>query len=59
MSLSLKKRLVSSTIITESNNWDAFGSSFACTRNLSDPRKDPCGTPQLTYIRPVLLFLPL
>ena len=42
-----------------SNKRDAFGRSLMYTRNRSGPRIDPWGTPQVTYLRPVLLFSPI
>ena len=56
MSLWLKKRLVSSSNIIGSNKRDAFSRSLIYTRNRSGPLIDPCGTPQVTYLRSVLLF---
>ena len=56
MSLWLKKRLVSSANIIGSYKWDAFGRSLTYTRNRSGLRIDPWGTPQVTYLRSVLLF---
>ena len=59
MFLWLKKRLVSSANIIGSNKRDAFGRSLTYTRNRSGPRIDPWGTPQVTYLRSVLLFSPI
>ena len=37
----------------------AFDRSLTYTRNRSGPRIDPWGTPQVTYLRSVLLFSPI
>ena len=59
MSLWLKKSLVSSANRIGSNKLDAFCRSLSYTRNRSGPRKDPWGTPQVTYLGSVLLFSPI
>ena len=56
MSLWLTKRLVSSANIIGPYKQDAFGRSLTYTRNRSGLRIDPWGTPQVTYLRSVLLF---
>ena len=56
MSSWLKERLESSARIIGSNKRDAFGRSLTYTSNRSGPRIDPWGTPQVTYLRSVLLF---
>ena len=59
MSLWLKKRLVSSTNIIPPNKQDAFGRLLTYSKNRSGLRIDPWGTPQVTYLRSVLLFSPV
>ena len=56
MSLWLKKGKHHRQNITASNKRDAFGRLLTYTRNRSGPRIDPWGTPQITYLRSVLLF---
>ena len=56
MSLWLKKGKHHRQNITGSNKRDAFGRLLTYTRNRSGPRIDPWGTPQITYLRSVLLF---
>ena len=56
MSLWLTKRLVSSANIIGSYKQNAFGRSLTYTINRSGLRIDPWGTPQVTYLRSVLLF---
>ena len=59
MSLWLKKKLVSSANIIGLKKRDAFGRSLIYARNRIYSRIDPWGTPQVTYLRSVLLFSPI
>ena len=56
MSLWLNTRLISSTNMLGSNKRDTFGRSFTYARNRSGPRMDTWVTPQVIYLRSVLLF---
>ena len=52
----LKERLVLSTNLIGSNKQDAFDRLLTYTRNRSGPGIDPWGTPQVKYLRSVLLL---
>ena len=47
---------IPSVKLVESNRRDAVGRLLAYTRNRSGPRIDLWETPQVTYLRSVLLF---
>ena len=55
----IKEKISIMASIIGSNKRYAFGRLLRYTRNRIGPRTDPRGKPQGTYLRSVLLFLPI